>query len=101
MALLLALGALGAGSVASIAKMESDKREMDKIKKAAQKYIPNSALFQSQAKAFGLQTHGHVKRAIPDVDLRGVPFTWLDYGGGSYHKSYAPPGLLYNGAQTY
>lgn len=101
MALLLAAAAVGAGVMHLTMRMEEQKRDLSEIKKKAQKHIPESALYQSHAQSQGLAQSGIVRRAIPDVDLRGVPHYWLDYGGGSFHKVYTPPGLLYNAAQSY
>ena len=101
MALLLAAGVVGAGAMHLLMSVEDQKRSLDELRQDVSKYQPESATFQPRSSTVGLAHSGQVQRSMPDTDLRGVNFWWVDYGGGSWSKTYTPPGVTSTAAMNY
>ena len=101
MTLLLTAGAIGAGIMHFMMKQDDKARQLDEMIDEQQRFSPNSNQYADAATVSGLAHSGHIVRSIPDRDLRGVPMYWLDYGGGSLVRSYAPPGLTKGGGSQF
>lgn len=68
---------------------DSLTRLKEHMKEAAAR-IPNQGRYDSAANNAYIALRQPV-RSIPDMDLRGVPIVWNDYGSGSLVKEYSPP----------
>lgn len=101
MAFLLAAAALGGGAIYYANQQDKKLKEMSAALAEVEQYVPDSGQWNNHAATVGLAHGGHIRRYVCDVDVYGVPRTLIDYGGGSWTQSYAPPGLVRNGAQMY
>lgn len=82
--------ALGAGYAVGAKSYQNAMLQVDEELQTWQRTRPESNRYEP-ASATNFIAYAQPKRVFPDVDLRGVPHYWVDYGSGALTKQYTTP----------
>jgi len=93
--LLIPAAVLGYGIYNAASDFDEQKQELAQKVAEINKQIPVTRRYNSTADTWQIAMP-QPTRIIPDVDLRGVPHFWVDYGNGALTREYSQPLYLAN-----